>query len=178
MYISKWHILSTALCVLPYMFLFWGLFLYVVTCTHDGHRTRRRVSGVKTLIRHQNYRSSSISTNTPSANLPYAYPVPTSCIIFLPDSCLVKLLHFVTLSTDVACCNRPAPPAWPQPHFTVFDNTPTILTQFLPTLVEHTTESPVSQPPLDCWQQTRIFDGLVDDLPSFIITNHVTTPLC
>lgn len=138
---------------------------------------RRRVSGVKSIIRHQNYRSSPISTNTPYAELPYAYPVPTSFNIFLPSSCLVKLLHFVALSTDVSCCNRPAPPAWPQPHFTVFDNTTTILTQFSPTLVEHTTESPASHPHLDCWQQTRIFDGLVDDLPSFIITNHATT-LC
>lgn len=139
------------------------------------------MSGVKTIIRHQNLDLLPFRpTNTPSADLPYAYPIPTSFNIFLPDSCLVirKLLHFVTLSTDVACCNRPAPPAWPQPHFTVLDNRPTILTQFLPTLVEHTTESPASQPHLDCWQKTRIFYGLVDDLPSFIITNHVTTPLC
>lgn len=137
----------------------------------------RRVSGVKSIIRHQNldlpFRP---IHHLQTCRTPTQYPHPATC--FLPDSCLVKLLHFVTLSTGVACGNRPAPPAWPQPHFTVLDNTPTILTQFLPTLVEHTTESPASQPHLDCCQQTRIFDGLIDDLPSFIITNHVTTPLC
>lgn len=142
---------STALCAELYVYIsilgVVSVCPYVVTCTHDGHGTRERVSGAKKLIRHQRYRSPSISTNTPSTICRPAvrsYPVPTSCNIFLPDSCLVELSHFVTLSTDVACWNRPAPPPrpQPQPHFTVFDNTPTILTQFLPTLVEHTTESP------------------------------------
>ena len=77
-------------------FYFGGCFcMYVVTCTHDGYRTRRRVSGVKSIIRHQNYTSSSISTNTPYADLPYAtqYPHPPTF------SCLtLVLISYCTLS--------------------------------------------------------------------------------
>lgn len=108
----------------------------------------------------------------------YPHPATFSCLIFVLLSVSCCTFSPRPLMSHVVTCNRPAPPAWPQPHFTVFDNRPTILTQILPTLVEHTTESPASQPHLACWQKTRIFDGLVDDLPSFIITNHVTTPLC
>lgn len=94
MYVFKWHNYVNSFgrsTIYDYILGFVFVLAYVIMCTHKGHGTRRWMSGVKNLIRHQNYRSSFISTNTPSANLPYVptqYPYPATfpCLILILSS--------------------------------------------------------------------------------------------